>query len=292
METHSRPDLLAKALHSVGYFRGKGRLADALGRSIHSRNNGLGTFPLPDGKSVTVDLGDRIQRLMWGAAYEPHVKSCIAALLRPGDTFVDVGAHIGFFSLLAAGLVGSTGKVYSFEAESTLFQTLQANSAEYSWLQAYWKAVWDASGLISFSNPRELGESGWGKVASVRNEGNVVSVEAICLDDWHESVGFRPIRLLKIDAEGSELFILKGARRLISNTLPYLIIELNDQLLFEVHQSTQMIVESLNHLGYTIFTMGSKGYRESRDYTTLSSPEILCVPTKLKEGTKAIIAKL
>jgi hypothetical protein len=106
-----RADLLARILNSAGYFRGKTRLADFFGRLAYSGRN-IGTFPLPDGKTATVDLGDRIQRLMWAAAYEPVVTRCLTALLRPGDTFVDVGAHIGFFSLIAssrsAQLAGST----------------------------------------------------------------------------------------------------------------------------------------------------------------------------------------
>ena len=90
----------------------------------------------------------------------------------------------------------------------------------------------------------------------------------------------------------SEPFILKGARQLLSKECPYIIIELNEQLLFEVGQSTLVIMESLNHLGYTIFTMGSRGYRESRDHTALSSLEILYVPAKLRDETNAILANL
>src|ERR1700676_4300553 len=100
MRSNRNADLLARVLNSTHYFRGKARGADLLGRLAHSWNGGRGTFPLANGKTVTIDLGDRIQRLMWGAAYEPHVIRCLAALLRPGDAFVDVGSHIGFFSLI------------------------------------------------------------------------------------------------------------------------------------------------------------------------------------------------
>jgi hypothetical protein len=52
----------------------------------------------------------------------------------------------------------------------------------------------------------EPGESGWGKVSAVRKEDRIASVDAISLDEWHESVGFPEVRIVKIDAEGSEPF--------------------------------------------------------------------------------------
>src|SRR3974377_221099 len=94
------PDLAERILPSVGQFKGKTRLADFIGRLCSARHDGRGQFPLDREHTVTVDLNDRIQRLMWGGAYEPHVVACLKMLLKPGDTFVDIGAHIGFFSLL------------------------------------------------------------------------------------------------------------------------------------------------------------------------------------------------
>ena len=244
---------------------------------------------MASGETATIDLGDRIQRLMWGAAYEPDVRKCLAALLRPGDTFVDVGAHIGFFSLLASSLVGSQGKVYAFEADATLFQTLHSNALEYPWLVPSLRAVWNKSGSVTFSNPRQAGESGWGKLAAVRNEGHTASVQAISLDDWHESVGSPPIRLIKIDAEGSEPFILEGARRIIASTQPYLIIELNDNLLREVGQTRAIIADSLREQAYRIFTIGPKDLCECQDVIDPVFSEILCVPSdRLEESSYAL----
>src|SRR5450432_1813635 len=130
-------DLLAGIMNSVGEFRGKYRLADLLGRLTNSWKGSRGTFPLATGESITIDLGDRIQRLMWGAAYEPLVRKCLVALLRPGDTFVDIGAHIGFFSMIASSLVGSSGKVYAFEANASLFQALHSNASQFPWMVPY-----------------------------------------------------------------------------------------------------------------------------------------------------------
>ena len=207
---------------------------------------------MANGETATIDLGDRIQRLMWGAAYEPDVRKCLAALLRPGDTFVDVGAHIGFFSLLASSLVGSQGKVYAFEADATLFQTLHSNALEYPWLVPSLRAVWNKTvRQLSETHGKPENQAGESWLQS-ENEGHTTSVQAISLDDWHESVGSPPIRLIKIDAEGSEPFILEGARRMIASTRPYLIIELNHNLLREVGKDRAIIADSLREQAYRI----------------------------------------
>ena len=176
MTTQKRKaDLLARILKVSGYFRGKPRIGDFLGRLACSRNV-VGVFPLPDGKTAAVDLSDRIQRLMWAAAYEPLVTRCLMALLRPGDTFVDVGAHIGFFSLIASSQVGPTGQVYAFEANYDRFKELQSNAAAYPWLVCYSWAVKSrrTNRLFESAAARRigLGESGGG----ARKEGHIVAV--------------------------------------------------------------------------------------------------------------------
>jgi FkbM family methyltransferase len=291
MRHQRKADFLARILNSIGYFRGKTRLANFLGR-LRCFRSALGTFPLPDGKTAVVDLGDRIQRLMWAAAYEPQIRRCLTALLRPGDTFVDVGAHIGFFSLIASSVVGPTGHVYAFEADSALFQRLQLNAAAYPWLVTHWNAVWNKSGPVEFSNPMESGESGWGKVSAVRKEGHISSVDAISLDEWHESVGFPEVRIIKIDAEGSEPFILEGMRRLIAKTRPLIVVELNVQLLCEVGYSKDGVTKSIIDNQYRIFGMNSEGLEQFSDFDNSVWSEILCVPSDRFEEVKAILQRL
>lgn len=163
MPDSSSTDIVARFLNSMDYFKGKVRVADLLGRLAGFCSGGRGIFPVDKRTNVNVDLRDRVQRLMWGGAYEPHVRKCLKTILRPGDTFVDVGAHIGFFSMIASSLVGEKGNVYAFEANSNLFGALQANASAYSWLVPSLRAVWSESGRVGFSDPMEpesrVGES-------------------------------------------------------------------------------------------------------------------------------------
>jgi FkbM family methyltransferase len=229
---------------------------------------------------------------MWGAAYEPHVRGILIPLLRNGDTFVDVGAHVGFFSLIASPLVGRTGKVFSFEANSPLFQSLLANSEQFPWMTASHRAVSNKSGSVAFSNPQQAGESGWGKLASVREEGHIETVEAVSLDDWHVTAGSPPIRLIKIDAEGSEPFILEGARQVIATTKPYLIIELNSSLLREGGHTRESVAAMLREQGYRIFAIGLETLPECSDVINPSFDEVLCVPSSRIAETLHILPGL
>src|SRR5574341_581136 len=97
---------LSKALHSIPMFPGKVRLVHALGKVEVKRNGPTAYCSAPGGIILQVSLLDRIQREMWGGCYEPHVTACVAALLRAGDIFLDIGAHVGYHAALAAAIVG------------------------------------------------------------------------------------------------------------------------------------------------------------------------------------------
>jgi hypothetical protein len=137
----------------------------------------------------------------------------------------------------------------------------------------------------------EPGESGWGKVSAVRNEGHIASVDAISLDEWHESAGFPEVQIIKIDAEGSEPFILEGMRRLTAKTRPLIVMELNDQLLRESGHSKHDVTRSIIENQYRIFGMNSEGLEQSSDFDNSVWSEILCVPSDRSEEVKVILQR-
>jgi FkbM family methyltransferase len=82
----------------------------------------------PFGFKIHVQLPDHIQRNIWlTGRWEPVITECFRRLLGPGDTFVDVGANIGYYSLLAARIVGQTGRVYAIEGSPTICTMLRRN---------------------------------------------------------------------------------------------------------------------------------------------------------------------
>src|ERR1017187_6491437 len=87
------------------FFRGKGRIASAI---TPRRGTVSGRLY---GAHMRFDLSDLIQRAMYAGIYDPHESAELRSVLRPGDTFVDAGANVGYYSALAASLVGKTGRV-------------------------------------------------------------------------------------------------------------------------------------------------------------------------------------
>ena len=118
--------------------RGKGRFANFI-LGIAKRDE-LECHPIPN---VTVFLrsSQRIERLMWAGAYERDLVALFKRYLKPGMTVVDVGANIGYFSVIAAGLVGDTGSVHAFEPFPECFNRLKHNLSVFPSAHAYSCAV-------------------------------------------------------------------------------------------------------------------------------------------------------
>ena len=92
-------------------IRGKGRLADAV---LSNRNGEFECHPLP-GVTVSVRANQQIERWMWAGAYETELVSLLKRTLKPGMTFLDLGANIGYFSVIAAALVKESGQVHGLK---------------------------------------------------------------------------------------------------------------------------------------------------------------------------------
>src|SRR5262249_48315510 len=142
-------------------------------------------------------------------------------VLRPGDVFVDVGAHIGYFSILAAKLVGPTGAVFSFEPEPDNFARLMRHARENGLpqVQAFNMPVAAQPGEIEFfvNADNDGGHALWdpGRHPFNQRSRSEVTRKRVCAAslETFEVLQSRPARLIKIDTEGAEHQVLLGARR-------------------------------------------------------------------------------
>jgi FkbM family methyltransferase len=281
----SRPDILSSALSSIPPVRGKHWLVSTLGIATARRFSHWGVCSPGNGTTIRVDLNDRIERLMWGHCYENHIQQCFLALLSPGTLYVDVGAHIGYHAVLAASIVGPTGRVYAFEADPNNFDRLQEHLRAFAWATAINEAAWIKTGSVVFERSSQDGESGWGTVAEVRdlNRGQHISVPAVSLDDWAAGNKIENVSLIKIDAEGSEISILRGARDFLTQTKPAVITEINTSLLQQGERSSDEMVEILHQCGYAVFHLNGK---HVQGLGTTGAPEfceVLCLQASQQE---------
>jgi FkbM family methyltransferase len=188
------------------------------------KNEGEHLVALPCGRKIWVDLQDNDGRAIFCGGNDPKVRRIFQAVLRPGDIVVDVGANHGEYTLLAAGLIGGGGRVYAFEPNqvpaSRLGRSLESNGLDNVTL--FVNAVSDAKG---FGNLRCF--SGWSGGTQVKvstDEGRNGDVEIVTLDDVVGLREERAIRLLKIDVEGMEGAVLRGAAGLLAEAPPDIIL--------------------------------------------------------------------
>jgi FkbM family methyltransferase len=192
---------------------------------------------LMKGALLRVDV--RKQREMIAGSYESEVQQALARSLGKGQVVYDVGAHLGFFTLLMARLVGDEGRVFALEPDPFMGPALEANVrlngvTNVSVIRA---AAGRSAGRRRFSPG---GGSGIGHLA---DEGEL-AVEATTIDDLSGSLGSPD--LIKVDVEGGELEVLEGARETLAQRKTVLVVELHGPE-YEVAAT-----ELLAGLGYSI----------------------------------------
>lgn len=173
------------------------------------------------------------EKYYWSGTIEEGVQNALADVLRPGDVFWDVGAHIGFFTMLAARLVGEDGQVHAFEPLGTnrarLERGIELNGLGTVTVHA--TAVADSGGeRMLYESPST---SMWSLVAPAGGSG--VTVPTATLDELSRTLP-RP-RAIKIDVEGAEVDVLRGGLRLLAEVRPTVVVEFSsDELLAEARR--------------------------------------------------------
>lgn len=150
--------------------------------------------------------------------YEPATTAVFRETLKPGMTVVDVGANVGYYTLLAAGLVGEKGRVYAFEPEpenyALLVKNVQANG--YRNVVCLRQAVSDQSGQVPFF--LSWGSEAHSLSADIASSRRSIQVEATSLDEFFRKEGWPPVGLIKMDIEGAESLALDGMKELIKRS--------------------------------------------------------------------------
>jgi FkbM family methyltransferase len=210
------------------------------------------------------------QRLMLdcfrsGRLLEPETSALVDILLQPGDTFIDIGGHVGFFSMLAAGLVGPTGRVYVFEPERTNYAHLLTHITlnnfhhvfPFPWAVGHSTAVVDFFTNLDNDGGHALWEPGRHPFnQKSRQQVSKESVFLISLDDIFGSAQPGFAKLIKIDTEGNEASVLRGARNFLTRAqIPAVIAEINQFGLAQLGSSEQEMRTLMTDLGYTTYAL-------------------------------------
>lgn len=169
------------------------------------------------GAAIAGRTDDIIQRhLFYFGVWEPNLTAFLSARLRPGDIFVDVGANIGYFTLLASRLVGRDGKVIAVEASPNIFARLSDNLRRNhaTNVAATNIAVSDRVGTtqLFLGSDSNIGQTGTVATPGSRYECDIATTP---LDALLDGIDIARVRFVKVDVEGAEWSVLQGMQGLL-----------------------------------------------------------------------------
>jgi len=188
--------------------------------------------------------------ILLGKEWEERQTSLFESLLGPGMVFVDVGAHIGYYTLLGAHRVGPGGRVYAFEPAPENFRALQRNISQngLSNVVAESLAVAGRSGRAQLAISET--DSASHSLAGSLGSGRKIEVETTSLDDYFAGID-TPIGVVKLDAEGAEPEILEGMQELLArNPEGVLFVEIYPRAMEALGRSPEAFLERLRQLGF------------------------------------------
>ena len=254
---HANTETLRADFMSSEEFRTKNPYADS------PREAPVVIKELASGVRIFLDLSDHVIDLaILRGVYEPNELAFVCHTLAPGDTVIDVGAHIGFFSLELASRVGPEGRVYAFEPSPPNADLLERSIRENRFserLVLERVAVGQETGEAVLVHARETPNSGGSYLVDGLPEvptGHLSTrVRTITLDGYQVC---GPVKLVKLDAEGAEPLVIRGARELLARDRPVILCEIHRQQLQRVAAcSAERFVQEMQDLGYECHEIAS-----------------------------------
>ena len=207
--------------------------------------------------------------------WDAHVEAYIRTILRPGQTAIDVGANLGYFTAVMAQCVGPGGRVWSFEPVPETFEllTLCRSLNDYTQVTPIRVALGESDGSAEITYDKR--HSGIATLYPAHVAGETQRVELRSLDALVATgdVGPHP-NLMKIDVEGHELAVLRGAREIIGRASPTLVFELNERAARAAGWTLAELAELLLSLGdYSFALIEADGTRPLDPFTFRLDPD-------------------
>ncbi|MFH0936553.1 MAG: FkbM family methyltransferase [Candidatus Woesearchaeota archaeon] len=211
------------------------------------------------GNKMHLDLNDKIvsTKLFMNNIWEETETKLFKDMIQENMTVIDIGAHIGYYTLIAAKLIGKKGKVYSFEPNPDNFALLKKNIEEngYKNVTLINKAISNKKGFLKlFINPES---SGGASIYEKENAKYYTNIIATTLDESLKNI--KKIDIIKMDIEGAEILALEGMSNIIKrNKNIKLIIEFNPEGIKKLGYEPINLINKLKNFGFTIKVIDEK----------------------------------
>lgn len=206
--------------------------------------------------------------------FELNLVNFFINFIKKGDVFIDIGAHVGYYSMLASSLVENEGQVHSFEPTPRTFNTLKENTKNKSNIFVNNFAVLNTKTKIEFSDygPKYSAFNSFQKRGDEEvkflSEPQKIMVDTISIDDYCSEKNIKPT-IIKIDAEGAEYLILDAMKTVLTIHKPIVTIEVagGEEWKDNCHKSIS-ILENYEYVGYEIDDNGYlKIHKEQETYS-------------------------
>jgi len=215
--------------------------------------------------------------------YEEGLTSMVLEFLKSGMTFLDVGAHVGYFTLLGAWLVGESGQVHSFEPTPSTFEILKSNAGSSQNIHLNPIAVASKTGTATLN---DFGSacSGYNSMYQARmTEDKLTRVKitqfearTISIDEYVTQQDITP-NFVKIDAESAEFEILKGMKETISRCRPIISVEVGDMDIEGVISCRELVLYLIDK-GYSAHEFDGTGVATHQPKDRYEYDNILFLP--------------
>lgn len=190
--------------------------------------------------------------------YESETVELFKEIIKPTMNIVDIGAHIGYFSVLYSKLVGPDGHVYAFEADPENYKLLEYNTRRLKNISRNKKAVSEHTGTVDFYHIEN--STGCHSVIDPDEISHKITVDSVALDDLITSGEIEKVDIIKIDIEGGEPLAFKGMKRLLTESSNIqLITEFNQGSLTAGGVTPEQFLMQLKSFGFTVFCITNHG---------------------------------
>jgi FkbM family methyltransferase len=229
----------------------------------------------PHGYEMELFEADWMERyaLHSGYYYQDEISTLIAHCVNSGDVFVDIGANVGFVSLIAASRVGAAGHVYSFEPNPVLVRRLKQTVAEngIANVSVFESALGDAAGTVRLI----AGEHHGTNRISVGDESPLAAEIAISRGDdlLHGRIPEGVPLFVKIDVEGAELAVLKGIPSLLQRPDTQFFVEVGDEHSARFGSTADDIFRLFADAGYAAYFVRLAPFRPGVKLTRADGPK-------------------
>lgn len=211
-------------------------------------------IPWIAGARINLIPGESISRAVARTGcYEPETMAVLERVLRPGDTFLDVGANSGLFTVAAAKLVGETGRVIAIEPSARERAKIAANvsASNVSNVRIWGFAVGRRFGLarLAIATDQHAGLNTIGRKVFYK-----VPIKTTCIVPTAplDALRLQRLDLIKVDIEGAETDFLLGAKQTIARCKPAIILEISGNVMGAYGASLEAMTEALQSLDYVM----------------------------------------